>query len=163
MAYHILLLWFQIKVHFSVHKQKLTKLGQYLTVFPSHFYNIFLKSFRLLQNLTRNCEILQQLMRFHKTNNISQNFSGIVTLGFCEVAKYFVDFQFCFRYFQKMTPKFRFHSFIFEILKFRTLQWRKFKKSISQLTHIMLSIIYAECHVILLLCSVHCFQNALAY
>ncbi len=44
-------------------------------------------------------------MRFHKTNDISQNFSSI-TLGFCEVAKYFVDFRFRFRYFQKMTPKF---------------------------------------------------------
>jgi hypothetical protein len=30
-------------------------------------------------------------MRFHKTNDISQNFSGI-TLGFHEIVKYFVDF-----------------------------------------------------------------------
>ncbi len=51
-------------------------------------------------------------MRFHETNDISRNFSGI-TLGFREVLKYFVDFQFCFRYFQKMTPKFQFH-FIFQ-------------------------------------------------
>ena len=45
--------------HFSVHEQKLTKLREYLTVFPSHFNNIFLKSLRLLQYLMRNCEILQ--------------------------------------------------------------------------------------------------------
>jgi hypothetical protein len=36
-------------------------------------------------------------MSFHKTNNISQNFSGI-TLGFREIMKYFVDFQFRFKY-----------------------------------------------------------------
>jgi hypothetical protein len=79
--------------HFSVHEQKLTKLNQYFTVFPGHFNNFFLKSFVILPNLARNCEILQQLMRFHETNDFSGNFSGI-TLGFHEVAKYFVDFQF---------------------------------------------------------------------
>ncbi len=55
------------------------------------------------------------------------------TLGFCEVSKYFVDFQFCFRYFQKMTPKFWFHSYRFKISKFWTWQWQRFKNSISQL------------------------------
>jgi hypothetical protein len=45
------------------------------------------------------------LIIFHETNDISQNFSGI-TLGFCEVSKYFVDFLFHSWYFQKMTPKF---------------------------------------------------------
>ena len=49
---------------------KLTKFSQYLTVFPSHFHNIFLKSFRLLLNLARNGEILQQLTI---VNEISQN------------------------------------------------------------------------------------------
>jgi hypothetical protein len=34
-------------------------------------------------------------MGFHETNNISWNFSVII-LGFHEVAKYYVDFQFCF-------------------------------------------------------------------
>ncbi len=46
-------------------------------------------------------------MRFDKTNDISQNFSGI-TLGFHEVSKYFVDFHFRFWYFRKMTTKFQF-------------------------------------------------------
>ncbi len=118
--------------HFSVHEQKLMKLKQYLTVFPSHFNNIFLKSFRLLQNLMRNCVILQLLMRFHETYDISQNFSGI-TLGFCEILKYFVDFWFCFKYLQKMTAKFRLLLNSFKISKFCTFGWRKIKKSISQL------------------------------
>jgi hypothetical protein len=61
-------------------------------------------------------------MRFHETNDISQNFSGI-TLGFHEVAKYFVDFQLHYQYFQKMIAKFEFCSNIFEISKFQTLQW----------------------------------------
>jgi hypothetical protein len=116
--------------HFSVHKQKLTKLSQYLTIFPCHFSNIFLKSFRLLPNLMTNCDILQWdlLMRFHKTNNISWNFSSI-TLCFCKVAKYFVDFWFHFRYFWKMTEKFWFYLKRYEISKFRTWQWWKLKKS----------------------------------
>jgi hypothetical protein len=71
-------------------------------------------------------------MRFHKTNDISQNFSG-VTLGFHEILKYFLDFCFHFRYFRKMTPKFQCHSYRCKISKFQTWQWRKFKKSISQL------------------------------
>jgi hypothetical protein len=75
--------------------QQFTKLSQYLMVFPSHFNNLFLKSFRLLPNLMRNCKILQKLVRFHKTNDTSQNFS-VITLGFREVGKYFVDFWFHF-------------------------------------------------------------------
>jgi hypothetical protein len=102
-----------------VHEQKLTKLRQYLTVFPSDCNNIFLNSFRLLQNLMRNCVILQYLKRFDETNDISQNFSGII-LVFCEVLKYFVDFRFGFWYFQKMTAKFQFLSNRFEISKFCT-------------------------------------------
>ncbi len=57
------------------------KFSQYLTLFPSHFHNIFLKSFGLLLNLMINGEILQQLAIVDK---ISQNlwhfmkFSGIL-------------------------------------------------------------------------------------
>jgi len=36
---------------------------QHLTVFPSYFNNIFLKYFRILQNLMRNYEILRKLMK----------------------------------------------------------------------------------------------------
>ncbi len=105
------------------------KLRQYLTVFPSHFNNIFLKSFR---HLLRNCIILQYLMRFHKTNDISWHFSGI-TLGFHEILKYFVDFQFCLKYLRNMIEKFQLLLNRFKISKFYAFQWRKLKKSILQL------------------------------
>ncbi len=65
-------------------------------------------------------------MRFHKTKDILQNFSGI-TLDFCEIAKYFVDFWFYLWYFQKMTAKFWVLLNRFEILKFKIWQWRKLK------------------------------------
>ncbi len=65
-------------------------------------------------------------MRFHETNNISQNFSG-KTVGFCEISKYFVDFQFRFWYFQKMTAKFQFLSNISKLQSF-TLLIAKVKK-----------------------------------
>ncbi len=103
------------------------KLRQYQTVFPSNFKNIFMKYFRLLQNLMRNGMIIQQFTRFHETNKISGNCSGI-TLGFCEISKYFVDFQFCFKYLRKMTVKFRLLWNRFEISKFHTFRWRKLKK-----------------------------------
>ncbi len=102
--------------NFSVHEQKLTELSQHWTAFPSHFNNIFLKSFRLLLDLTRNCKILQKL-RFQDSKDISCNFSGII-LGFCSVAMYFVNF----RYFRKMTGKFQFHSNRFKISEIQI--WR---------------------------------------
>ncbi len=126
--------------HFSVHERKLMILSQYLTVFPSHFNNVFLKYFGLLPNLMRNCKILQKLMRFHKTNNIWWNFCGIV-LCFHSFVMYFVDFWFCFWFFQKMIAKFWFHLNRFKISKFRTWQWRKLKKSMSQLPTLQNSIL----------------------
>jgi hypothetical protein len=66
-------------------------------------------------------------MRFHETNNISQNFSGVI-LAFHEVAKYFVDFWFCFQYFRKMTAKFQFQSNRFEIFKVLNVAMAKVKK-----------------------------------
>ncbi len=107
-----------------------------MTVFPSHFNNIFLKSLWLLQTLTRNCMILQLLMRFDETNNIAWNFSGI-TLGFHGASKYFIDFiWFRFRYFQKMTAKFRFLLNRFEISKFHTFRGRKLKKVNITVTYV---------------------------
>ncbi len=64
-------------------------------------------------------------MRFHKTNNISQNFSGI-TFDFREILKYFVVFR--FQFFQKMTAKFRFLLNRFEISKFSDFLMVKVKK-----------------------------------
>jgi hypothetical protein len=63
-------------------------------------------------------------MRFHETNEISQNFSGI-TIDFREIAKSFVDFRFRFRYHRKMTAKFRCLSNRFEISKLRAFRWQK--------------------------------------
>ncbi len=50
--------------------QKLMKFSWYLTIFPGHFSNIYLQSFRLLQNLTLNYKVLWKLMIFHETNEI---------------------------------------------------------------------------------------------
>jgi hypothetical protein len=66
-------------------------------------------------------------MRFHETNDISQNFSGI-TLGFHDISKHFADFQFRFQYFQKMTAKFQFHSNRFENFKVSHFSMAKVKK-----------------------------------
>jgi len=69
------ILWTFIKVideswptfsHFSVHEWKLTKLRQYLTVFPSHFNNIFLKFNEKLCDLTIVNEILWSYWHFTK-------------------------------------------------------------------------------------------------
>ncbi len=81
---------------------------------------------------------VNKIVRFHKTNNISWNFSSI-TLGFHEVSKYFVDFRFCFGYFRKLTPKFWFCMYRLKILKFQTWWWWKFKKSISLLPTLKLN------------------------
>jgi len=104
------------------------KLSQYFTAFPSYFNNIFLKSLGLLPNLTRKCEILQKLMIFHGSNDISWNFSGIIPC-FHSVAMYFEDFWFSFWYFRKMTAKFWFCSNRLKILKLELLAYKCFAVS----------------------------------
>ncbi len=90
--------------------------------------------------------ILQYLMRYHKTNNISQNFSGL-TLGFCDISKFFVDLLFHFQYLWKMTAKCQFLSNRFTISKFRTFQWQKLK---SQYCGYLLKHLHCQvCHVLL--------------
>ena len=61
-------------------------------------------------------------MRFHETNEISQNVSGI-TKDFCEIVKSFVGFRVRFRYLRKMTAKFGCLLNRFEISKFCTFRW----------------------------------------
>jgi hypothetical protein len=75
-------------------------------------------------------------MRFYKTNNISQNFSGII-LCFCSVVMYFVDFRFYFCCFQKMTAKFQFCLNRFKILKLELGDSESSKKSILQFPYIL--------------------------
>ncbi len=77
--------------HFSSACTKVNEIKPIFVCFPSHFSIIFLEVFEFLLNLTRNCEILQKLMKFCKANNISRNFSGI-KLCFYSIAIYFVDF-----------------------------------------------------------------------
>ncbi len=69
-------------------------------------------------------------MSFHETIEISQNFSGI-TLGFCEVVKYFVDFWFCFLYFLKKRWLQNF-SFIWTDSKFGSFKLGNGESSKSQ-------------------------------
>ncbi len=49
-------------------------LRQHLTVFPSDFNNIYLKYFVILQNLTRNYEILQKFMKVDESYDIPRYF-----------------------------------------------------------------------------------------
>jgi hypothetical protein len=56
-----------------------------------------------------------------------------IKLCFRSVTMYFVNFCFCFRYFQKLTGRFWSHWDRFKILKFVTWQLQKLKNSISQL------------------------------
>jgi hypothetical protein len=58
---------------------------------------------------------------------LQKNFSGI-TLDFHDISKHFVDFQFYFQYFQKMTAKFQFHSNRFENFKISHFSMAKVKK-----------------------------------
>jgi hypothetical protein len=50
-------------VHFHESYRHSANIRQHLTVFPSYFNNIFLKYFRILQNLMRNYEILRKLIK----------------------------------------------------------------------------------------------------
>ncbi len=96
-----------------------------MTVFPSHFNNIFLQSFGLLQTLMRNWEILQYLMRFHETNDISQNFSGI-TLAFMKYRSILLTFSFAFGTFYRWLQNF---GFVCTDLKFQSFQFGESLKS----------------------------------
>ncbi len=57
----------------------LNYLRRHLTVFPSDFNNIYLKCFSILQNLTRNYEILRRFMKVYKSYNIPWYFFGQIT------------------------------------------------------------------------------------
>ncbi len=54
----------------------LNYLRRHLTVFSSDFNNIYLKYFVILQNLTRNYEILQKFMKVYESYDIPQYFFG---------------------------------------------------------------------------------------
>ncbi len=54
----------------------LNYLRRHLTVFPSDFNNIYLKYFGILQNLTRNYEILPKFMKVYESYDTPQYFFG---------------------------------------------------------------------------------------
>ncbi len=54
----------------------LNNLRWHLTVFPSDFNNIYIKYFGILQNLTRNYEILWKFMKVYESYNIPPYFFG---------------------------------------------------------------------------------------
>ncbi len=70
----------------------LDNIRQHLTVFPSDFNNIYQKYFGILQNLTRNYEILQKFMKatiFHSIFSVkSLNF-----VPFRPITKYYWHFM----------------------------------------------------------------------
>ncbi len=72
-------------VYFHESYRHSANIRQHWTVFPSYFNNIFLKYFRILQNLMRNYEILLKLMKVDKSYDIPQYFFGPITY-FCSVS-----------------------------------------------------------------------------
>ncbi len=74
---------------------------QHLTVFPSYFSNIYLKYFGILQNLTRNYEILQKFTKVDESwwklmkATIFHNIVSVKSLTFipfCSIAMYYWHF-----------------------------------------------------------------------
>ncbi len=86
--------------------QNSANFGQYWTIFPSDFNNIYLKYVGHSQNLMRNHEMLWEFTKVyvslwnfmisHETNEIFL-VKSFTFIYFCSFVLYFVDF--CFRYF----------------------------------------------------------------
>ncbi len=81
------------------------KFSQYLTIFPCHLNNIYLKYFGLLQNLNKNNEILQKLMIFHETNEISWNVL-VYNFAFVKLRCTLLTFTFAFGTFESWLQNF---------------------------------------------------------
>ena len=69
----------------------LNYLRRHLTVFPSDFNNIYLKNFGILQNLTRNYEILRKFTKVTIFHNIL-SVKSLAFVPFCLLAMYFLHF-----------------------------------------------------------------------
>ncbi len=70
----------------------LNNFRQILTVFPSDFNNIYLKYFGILQNLTRNYEILRKFMKptiFHSIFSVN----SLTFIPFRPITKYYWHFM----------------------------------------------------------------------
>ncbi len=84
-------------IYFHESYRHSANIRQHLTVFPSYFNNIFLKYFRILQNLTRNYEILWKFRKVDESYDIPRYFFGPITyfrsvLFNCDVLLAFCNF-----------------------------------------------------------------------
>ncbi len=66
-------------VHFHESCRNSANIRQHLTIFPRDFNNIYLKYFGILQNLTKNYEILRKFTRVNESYNTPQYFLGQIT------------------------------------------------------------------------------------
>jgi hypothetical protein len=66
-------------VYFRESYRNLANIRWHLTVFPSDFNNIYLKYFMILQNLTRNYEILWKFAKVNESYDIPHYFLGQIT------------------------------------------------------------------------------------
>ncbi len=66
-------------IYFHESYRNSANIRQHLTVFPSDFNNIYLNYFMILQNLTRNYEILQKFMKVNESYDIPRYFLGQIT------------------------------------------------------------------------------------
>ncbi len=82
----------------------LNNLRRHLTVFPSDFNNIYLKYFGILQNSTRNTEILWKFMKVKESYDIPRYFFGQIPC-FCYVS-FACDVLFTFHNFVQWWTKF---------------------------------------------------------
>ncbi len=97
----------------------LNNLRWHLTVFPSDLKNIYLKYFGILQNLTRNYEILWKFMKVDKSYDIPWYFFGQIPC-FCSVLLNW-DVLFAFRNFVPWWTKF----FCLLLCRFTSRQYRQ--------------------------------------
>ncbi len=116
-------------IHFSWHEWKLTKYSWYLKNFPSLFNNIYLKSFGLLQNITKMWDFMKvkewhfmKLMKFI-----------VIILCFHSVQCTFLTFAVTFGALKSWLQNFSLFWTDSKFRNFRLGQWWKSKKSISQL------------------------------
>ncbi len=66
-------------VYFHESYRHSANIRQHLTVFPSYFNSIFLKYFRILQNITRNYKILWKFTKVDESYDIPWYFFGPIT------------------------------------------------------------------------------------
>ncbi len=112
-------------VYFSLHEWKLAKFSWYLTIFQSILQYLT----AIFGTHTEFNQILQKLMIFHKTKEISQNFL-ILYFAFVQFWCTLLTFTFPISAFKSWPHNFGFVQTDLKILKFQT--WRLWQKLKSQ-------------------------------